>query len=555
MDAVTGKRIDRRTFLRGSAVTGVGLATAAVIGCDDDDDDASTAPAAPAAPSGSTGGSTSAPASTPEPRVSIDFNIGIGYPGETLDPNSASRRAIEWHAIYETTARIITDPVTSKTTLEPSLATSWEVDQNDPRKWVFNLRDSEWSDGEKLTAEDVLFTVAYATDADNKSNLISRVNIFESGRVIDDRTVEFTTKTPDATWAKRLSLAFIIPKHFFEDPKKGPLTAATEPVGSGAYVASKYVRGSQIELEASPSSWRGTQGINHVNMSIITEHTTRLAAFEVNDVAMMDAVPITDLERVQGWENVRAETIPAFGPVGLSFQNIPGDPYPTVDPRVRLAINHAVDNELIADKLFLGTTVPMRGQMVPPPVLGFNPDLKPYAFDPDLARDLLSDAGFPDGFDTTIETHTLNAQAKPYVEVVAGFLAEVGISSNILTMDVATWRDGLYGRKDRTAIYNNTWNATAMYEASFALVWYLSESKGKYYGRPDFDARYADALTTFDDEERGKVYQDMFALMHDDMPGLFSLESNQFVAWKTDVLKDYVARVDPTIFLDSVTPA
>ena len=549
--------IGRRGFLRGTALGGVGLATAAVIGCDDDDDDdddaASTAPAAPAAPSGAAAATPAA--ATPEPRVSAEVEFGVSASGETLDPNSASRRPIEWHAIYETTGRIVTDPATSKTTIEPSLANSWAVDANDKRKWVFNLRESEWSDGKKLTAEDVLFTIAYAADADNKSRLISRINLFESGRVIDDKTVEFTTKSPDATWGHRMTFAFVIPKHVFEDASTGPEKQAVEPVTSGAYSAGEYRQQQSVEMLASPSSWRGTKGFDRAVLNIITEHTTRVAALEVGDVAFIDRPPLPDLERTRGFDKVEVDSYPAFGVVGMHYQPNPGDPWPTVDPRVRTALNHAVDNKSIVDTIYFGTGDVMNGQFVPKAVLGHNPGIKPYDFDPDLARSLLKDAGFPDGFQATIQTHELNAQALPYAVTQQSYYEDVGVKTDIRTMDIATWRDGLYGRMDRAAIFSNTWNATSMYEASFALGWYKSSNPARFYVRDWFDEMYDEALTVFDDEARGRIYQDIFARMRDDNPGLWTMENVTYHAWREDVFKGHTARTDPDMFLDSAIPA
>ena len=138
--------------------------------------------------------------------------------------------------------------------------------------WVFNLRDSEWSDGKKVTADDVGFTIKYAANPENKSRLISRVNTFDSYEVIDDKTVRFRTKKPDATWANRMSLAFIQPKHIYEDATKGPNEQAVRPVGSGPYLITNYVKDALIEGVESPSSWKGNVGIKSWKMNVIKEH-------------------------------------------------------------------------------------------------------------------------------------------------------------------------------------------------------------------------------------------------------------------------------------------
>ena len=169
---INNNYIDRRSFLKAGALGTFGLAAAAVIGCGDDDS-SSSSPAS---------------SSTPQAAKATHLTFGKGSLGETMNPNLASRRSVEWAACYENVCTTYQGP--DGPYLKPYLATSWEVDPKDS-SWVFNLRDSEWSDGKKVTADDVGFTIQYAANPDNKSRLISRVNTFESYEVIDEKTVRF----------------------------------------------------------------------------------------------------------------------------------------------------------------------------------------------------------------------------------------------------------------------------------------------------------------------------------------------------------------------------
>ena len=149
--SILNGRVSRRTFLRGSALGGVGLATAAVIGCDDDDDDDDSVAASPTPG----GGSTPAPStSTPEPGKEITLNYAANNPIPTMSPNSTAASTSELHAVYDGLTRQVAQPG-GGATIDPGLAESWETPDGGGATWVFKLREAEWSDGTPFTAEDV----------------------------------------------------------------------------------------------------------------------------------------------------------------------------------------------------------------------------------------------------------------------------------------------------------------------------------------------------------------------------------------------------------------
>ena len=213
--------IRRRTFLRGAALGGVGLATAAVIGCDDDDDDdddaASTAPpAAGGSTGGSTGSSSSGGSSTPaEPAKTVHLSNGASGGPPSLDPSSTAAADDIFWGIYDAPTRLDRD-----FNVIPHLASSWEVNPADELEWIFHLNEAEWSDGTKFSAADVAFSHDYYGNPDNGSRLISRVGTVAASRVIDDMTVGIKTKALDPILPRREMFVLTIPKHIFEDASK-----------------------------------------------------------------------------------------------------------------------------------------------------------------------------------------------------------------------------------------------------------------------------------------------------------------------------------------------
>ncbi|MYH40703.1 MAG: hypothetical protein F4150_02805, partial [Chloroflexi bacterium] len=164
MDELRTRLLARRTFLRGAALGGVGLATAAVIGCGDDDDDDAAAPAAPApaatpaaalptaapTPTASTAAATPTPAPAPAETVKTgSMTIAVqSSVGETMDPNSTAAIAGDYAGIYDQLLR--RDPRTNQYVPE-GLATSWQFDENNQTRWIFNLREADWCDGPPVT--------------------------------------------------------------------------------------------------------------------------------------------------------------------------------------------------------------------------------------------------------------------------------------------------------------------------------------------------------------------------------------------------------------------
>ena len=547
MNGTFNTRLSRRTFLRGSALGGVGLATAAVIGCDDDDDDdddAVTKP--PAAGGGSTGAPASGGGSTPAEVVkSATLTDGRSGAPPSLDPSStASSDPLFW-GIYDAMTR-----VDDKFNVVPHLASSWENNTSDNTEWIFHLNEAEWSDGTKMTAADVAFSHDYFKNPDNGSRLISRVKTVESARVIDDQTVAIKTSALDPLLPRRAMFVLTIPKHIFEDSSKGHSFQAQNGIGTGSYVAKSFSPAG-YELEASPTSWHGNRGFTTIKNNHVEEQTTRLAGFETGDLDIINGVPTAEFTRVSGFSGVSVGAPPSASQLGWDIEYFDG---PTADPRVRRAIAHSLDVQSIVDVIWFGQTIPMDGQIAPRNVFGYTPDLKPYGFDPDESRRLLTDAGFPNGFDIDFEfVSPYQPETKSFAEASAGFMNDVGIGTNILPVELNVWRDGLYGNKKRAPIHYSPWSAFAG-EASFAMTWYTKDNPGKFYDNAEWEANFNAAIQELDDEKRRQLYGEASKVAFEDPPAMWTLESINLFGWRPEVVA-YAPRLYPDYEYGSLEPA
>jgi len=527
------KNVTRRGFLRGAALGGVGLATAAVIGCDGDDDadDASSA----------------VPAAAVKPVKSGKMIPAVVNPGNTLDPNSTAGSVQEFHAIYDTLTRL--DPVTNS--IVPSFAESFEPENGDPAHWIFKIRDAEFSDGVKITAEDVKFSYEYYKDVDNKSSLRSRVGTVDTVDVIDPLTVRVNTSGPDPILPRRQHLVFMLPKHIFEDTSKGKEFQAEQAVGSGAYVPGAYKPGAEIPLLASASSWRGTKGLDDVQLLVIKEQTTRISALQTGDIDMTTGLPAAELDRIDGFDNIVLGRNPSTQWRGWSMEYFDE---PTSDVRVRLALSHALELDSVIDEIYFGRAIKMDGQPLTPNTFGYNPDLKPFAYDPDLSRQLLKDAGLPDGFKTTLTTRSEgNPELASMALAAADNISEIGVDVSNRKIETAAWRDGIYGRAKRTPhIYHMPFSAFVLADASFAYSWIRKDAPSAYYDNPKFEEPFVEGLTTVDNDAREALYQKATFELNADPVALWAVHPEEYHAWREDKFTDVTPAGQPMVFFDQV---
>ncbi len=551
--------LGRRSFLRGAALGGVGLATAAVIGCGDGDDDDAAAPApaattaplqATATPTASTAAATPTPTAQPPETVKTgSMTIAVqSSVGETLDPNSTAAIAGDYAGIFDQLLR--RDPQKNQYVPE-GLASSWEFDTSNQTRWVFNLREADWNDGTPFTADDVKFSLEYITDPDNKSRLISRLNTVDHVEVIDPRTAVVVTKAPDPILDRRMISSWVLPKHIYEDAAKGAEWQALSgtPVGTGSYVVDKWIQAERTDLVASASSWRGNKGVIEAVGAQITEGSTRAAAFEAGDVSAIDA-PLLEVSRLQGLHNggVTAAVNVSNAHSNFSVEYHEG---PTSDLRVRLALAHALDNANYAT-LYEGFAEEMQGQQLTRSDFGFNPNVGPYGYNQEMSRTLLADAGFAGGFDVPIgqltgrdpiiDAHTL---------AVKDALDQIGLNASIVNIDTSTWRDHIYGRTPRIMLERWAFSGIGQHDASFALSWSEGSQPSKFYANADFDRAFNTAIMTMDSSAREKLFWEAVQVMHDDPPAVWSTTRPSVVAWRSDQY-DLSLWERPTIFFDQV---
>lgn len=328
----------------------------------------------------------------------------------------------------------------------PGLAESWEV--VDDLTWRFNLRkDVQFSNGNPFTADDVIFS-AERVRAES-SDLKTRIPADSEWIKIDDHTVEVKLKTPNPILHYEWDTWYIFDKEWSEaegavNPVSArdtsPGAAAFKANGTGPFVVDSHEPGVRTVFKPNPGWW-GTpeHNLTEVIYTPIAADGTRVAALLSGDVDLIDPVPVQDIPRVNADPNTDALTGPELRVIHLGFNQI-RDELPTSDVKgknpfqdanVRKAVYQAIDIEAIKERV-------MRGLATPVPLLIANEqfsgskDFQRWPYDPDAAKQLLAEAGYPDGFTVGMDCPNdryVNDEA--ICQAVVSMLARVGVKVNL----------------------------------------------------------------------------------------------------------------------------
>ncbi len=427
------------------------------------------------------------------------ITVAIGSEPSTLDPqlrDDGGERQVNDN-IYETLmARTATGE------LVPGLAADHPT-QIDELTWEFKLREGvTFHNGEPFNADSVVASVTRVIDPANNSEQMAYFGTIAGAEKVDDLTVRITTTGPDPILPSRMYWMKMIPPTYATE---GDLAGA--PVGTGPYRFVSWNRGTDITIEANPDNWGQEPQIDSVTYRFVTEPGTRLSGLMAGEFDL-----ITNL-------------LPEFTTTVPKFAAVPGletsvfvlgvDNELTSDPRVREALNLAIDRQAMADSLFLGYATVAQGHHVNPAAFGFNDEIEPYAYDPERARALIEEAG---ATGKTIDVYGESGRwlkDREQIEAVAAYWAEIGLAPEIHIEEFSQYLDTLMGdgpRPDSIFIANSNELLDADREASFI---YHMDGAAASNSDAEMAAMIDEARVTTDVEAREALYHEVFQKGHD----------------------------------------
>ncbi|MEU8222129.1 ABC transporter substrate-binding protein [Kribbella sp. NPDC048915] len=399
----------------------------------------------------------------------------------------------------------------------PVLATSWE--NPDPNTWVFKLRtEVKFSDGTPFTAKDVV--ASYERHKKLDGPLVPLYSTVTSFTATDDHTVTVKTSKPLGTLLSSLTLLFIGPA-----AKVDTDGFFNKPIGTGPFTVTAFQPDEKLELAANPSYWDGEPKLSKLEFVNIPEVAGRITGLQNGEVDVLTQIPPDQVGSVKGSDAITYSTTPSWT---YYFDWFNHNRKPFNDKRVRQAMWYALNLEGTVKDLY-GDLASVAQAPLAQGVIGA-PKLSPYAYDPAKAKQLLTEAGYPNGFSTSMQWPL---EGGPNIRALAQAMisdwAKVGVTVKPLEKERAQWLED-FGKLNWDM--NLQTNVTGTGDADYTLArLYVCSAKRNGYCNTALDKLLLDARSSVDQNERPKLYQQAGQILWDDAVGIFpaDLASNAAV--------------------------
>ncbi len=420
----------------------------------------------------------------------------------------------------------------AKLNLVPDLATKWTTSK-DGLTWSFTLRKGvKFHDGTPFNAEAVKYNFERFLGPEKPLKASLHTPIIKSVDVVDEYTVRFNLKVPFAFFLNNLAhsaSAMVSP----EAHKKWGRDLTLHPVGTGPFKFVEWVRGDRIVLVRNDDYFEGKPRLDKVIVRTVREDSARVLGLEAGDYDLIVRIPPEDVARLTRSGRVRIEAAQSNRAlrIGINASKKPFD-----DVRVRQALNNAVDKESIVKNIYQGlaSVIPT---MVGPLNTGYAP-LKGYPYDPAKAKKLLAEAGYPNGFKTTLWTPK-GRYLKDFelAQAVQQQLQAVGVAASLETFEWAAYLSLLKKPKDeaRQELYLIGWSPSTgearwgIYPITACSQWRPSGSNDSFYCNKDVDGLIDRAVAATSLKERDDYLRKAQELLVKDPSSIYLLATKETV--------------------------
>ena len=463
---------------------------------------------------------TAAPTATAEPTAEPTGPQGQKYGGTlrvagppthtTFDPHIVCC-TMDWEvsfAVYNALVRRMHDG-----SYKPDLAVSWEAN-DDVTQWTFKLRQGvKFHNGKDFTAEDVVFNFKRLIDPEVGSPILGQLDFIEDIVALDDYTVRFDLSRPNAFFLEPLTVvqANIIPKGIDLE------SLTNKPVGTGPFMLTEYVEGEYATMARNPNYWdKDAQGrqlpyLDALQFVFMNEDAIRLAALRAGDVDIEYFPGASAIDQVKDDPAIAVQLV-ASGSYLTVAMDVTVEPFN--NKLVRQAMRYAVDRDAVNQVAFFGYGTIANDHPIPPTDPSYNAALEIPPYDPQKARELLEEAGYPDGID--IELHTAERQGMVDFAVAVKESAEAaGIRVNVIRdSEDIYWTDIWL----KVPLMTVSWSGRAPLNA--ITVVYQSDAawNESHYENAELDRLLKEAPAEFDEAKRNAMFARMQEILVDDAP-------------------------------------
>lgn len=413
------------------------------------------------------------------------------------------------------------------------LAESWEI-LEDGLVIVFHLRRGvAWHDGSSFTAKDVEFTYRKLMDPNVKTPYSGDFDRIRNLEIIDDYTVKVTYKEPFAPGLSSWGM-WIMPEHILKNEDLNKTAFGRRPIGTGPYKFKTWKTGEKIELVSNHDYFEGRPYIDRYIYRIIPDDATVFLELQTQGV---DLSPLSPLQYARQTDNRYFKEhytkfrYPGFGFTYMAY-NLSDPKFG--DPRVRQAMNYAVNKQEIVDTIFFGL-----GRVTTGPYMmdswAYNKDVKASPYDPIKAKTLLAEAGWEDGdldgwiekdgkdFEFTLIVNQGNAERLRTAEMIQKYLKDVGIRMKIRVLEWSALINEFINKKRFEAVLMG-WFLSR--DPDNYDIWHSSKTReGEFnfigYKNPEVDGLLEGARRTFDQAKRRAAYHRIHQILYEEQPYMF----------------------------------
>jgi peptide/nickel transport system substrate-binding protein len=442
------------------------------------------------------------------------LNFGRGGDSLTLDPARVldGESAKVCDMLYDTLIQYREDT----TDLEPALAAAWESSA-DGLVWTFHLRQGvQFHDSTPLNADAVVFSLTrpQAVYREFQAEFINQII------ALDPFTVQIALKMPFAPFINALTgfeysiVSPIAVQHFGDN-------FASNPVGTGPFKFVRWDKRDKIVLTANDMHWAGEPALDGLIFRTIPDNSVRFMELQQGNIHAMEFPNPDDIPLIQGDARLELIMQPSLN-VGFIAMNMDKPPFDNV--KVRLAINHAIDKATIIKDLYQGRGIPAKSP-IPPTLWSYDDSIEDYAYDPELAKQLLAEAGYPDGFEATLWALSVPRSYIPdglaLAELLQAELRDIGIKAEIVTYDWEIYVSKiLNGEHDMVML---GWNSGDDPDDLFYSLLSIPAAEKpilnlSFYRSDEMQDVLERARTTTNQDERIALYQEAQAIFHRDAP-------------------------------------
>ncbi|KFE36254.1 ABC transporter substrate-binding protein [Thioclava atlantica] len=503
----------------------------------------------------------------PDPNAKPGGNIIVTYKDDvaTLDPAIG----YDWQnwSMIKSVFDGLMDYVPGTTELRPGLAESYEI-SDDGKTFTFHLRKGvKFHNGREMTAEDVKYSLDRVTTPATQSpgagffGSIKGYDAMADGSatslegvtVVDPYTVQIELSRPDATFLHVMALNFssVVPK---EEVEKYGTDFGKHPVGTGAFKLSDWTIGQQLVLTKNADYWRdGVPYLDQITFEVGQEPIVALLRLQKGEVDVPgDGIPPAKFNEVMGNPD-EASHVVVGGQLHTGYITLNVEMAPFDKVEVRQAINMAINKDRIV-QMINGRATPAT-QPLPPSMPGYTKDYAGYAFDPEKAKAMLAEAGYPDGFET--ELYVMNTDPNPRIaQAIQQDLSSIGVRADIKALAQANvieaggtpktapmiWSGGMAwiaDFPDPSNFYGPILGCAGAVEGGWNWSWYCNK---------DLDAMAAEADSIVDPaktDERLKMWSDIYMKVMEDAPWVPVFNENRYTMKSTRMGGADALYVDP----------